>query len=117
MIAWFYILRLQSGNLYIGATKNLEKRYAEHYAGTAGRTTSLDSPVALIYSEEHESFSNARKREAQIKRWSRAKKKALVAGDKDKLRALSKSRKNKNIKRDNNNNIRVSIPTGTASQH
>ena len=87
MTAWFYILRLQSGSLYIGATKNLKKRYAEHSAGSAGRTTSLDPPVSLVYSEEQESFSKARQREAQIKRWSRAKKEALVAGDKDKLRA------------------------------
>lgn len=95
MTAWFYILRLQSGTLYIGATKNLEKRYAEHRAGSAGRTTSLDPPLSLVYSEEHNSFSEARQREAQVKRWSRAKKEALVAGDKDKLRALSKSHKNK----------------------
>jgi putative endonuclease len=93
MIAWFYILRLKSGALYIGATKKLEQRYAEHCAGSAGRTTSLDPPVSLIYSEKHESFSVARQREAQVKRWSRAKKEALVAGDMDKLRALSKSRK------------------------
>ena len=38
-----------SGNLYIGATKKLEKRYAEHRAGSAGRTTSLDPPVSLVY--------------------------------------------------------------------
>ena len=94
MIAWFYILRLQSGALYIGATKNLEDRYEKHRTGSAGRTTSLDPPVSLVYSEEHESFSNARKREAQVKHWTRAKKEALVAGDKEKLRVLSKSRNN-----------------------
>ena len=88
MTAWFYILRLHSGNLYIGATKNLEKRFKEHNVGSAGRTTSLDPPVSLAYSKEHESFSKARQREAQVKRWSRAKKEALVAGDKSKLRAL-----------------------------
>ena len=95
MPAWFYILRLQSGALYIGATKNLEQRYAaKHCDGTAGRTISLDPPVSLLYSEEHESFSKARQREKQVKRLSRAKKEALVAGDKEKLRTLSKSHKN-----------------------
>ena len=93
MTAWFYILRLQSGNLYIGVTKNLEKRYEEHDAGTAGRTTSLYPPFSLAYSEKLECFSKARQREAQVKRWTKAKKEALVAGDLDKLRALSKSRK------------------------
>ena len=90
----FYILRLQSGALYIGATKKLEDRYEKHRTGSAGRTTALDPPVSLVYSEEHESFAIARKREAQVKRWTRAKKEALVAGDKEKLRALSKSRNN-----------------------
>ncbi|RJQ50547.1 MAG: hypothetical protein C4530_21490 [Desulfobacteraceae bacterium] len=42
MPAWFYILRLQSGSLYVGATSNLENRYAAHCAGSASRTTALD---------------------------------------------------------------------------
>ena len=94
MTAWFYILRLQSGNLYIGSTKDLEKRYQRHRDGSGSTTTSTDPPVAVVFSEEHETFSIARKRETQVKRWSRAKKEALVAGDKEKLRALSKSRRN-----------------------
>jgi len=94
MSSYFYILRLKSGALYIGSTKDLEKRYERHCDGSGGRTTSTDPPVALVYSEEHESFSDARKREAQVKRWTRAKKEALVTGDMDKLRALSKSHDN-----------------------
>jgi predicted GIY-YIG superfamily endonuclease len=92
MPAWFYILRLRSGTLYPGSTKNLEERYKAHVAGKASRTTKFDPPVGLIYSEEFDTFSEARKREAQIKRWSRAKKEALVAGDTAKLKELSKSR-------------------------
>ena len=95
MSSYFYILRLQSGALYIGATKDIEKRYERHCDGSGGGTTSTDPPVALVYSEKHDSFSDARKREAQIKRWTRAKKEALVAGDIDKLRELSKSIKTK----------------------
>ena len=95
MAAWFYILRLQSGALYIGATKNLEQRYKKHCAGSAGKTTALDPPEAIVFKEEYELFSTARRREAQVKRWSRAKKEALVAGNKEKLRTLSKSRENK----------------------
>ena len=93
MPAWFYILRLRSGALYPGATKNLEERYEAHLAGNACRTTQLDPPVALLYSEPFPTFSEARKREMQIKRWTRAKKEALVAGDLTKLRSLAKSRK------------------------
>lgn len=92
MTAWFYILRLRSGALYPGATKNLEDRYKAHIAGNACRTTKLDPPMKLVFSEPHPTFSEARKREAQIKRWTRAKKEALAAGDMNKLRQLSKSR-------------------------
>jgi len=93
MPAWFYILRLRSGALYPGATKSLEDRYKDHCSGKACRTTKLDPPVGLVYSETFESFPEARQREAQIKRWSRTKKEALVSGDMINLKELSKSRK------------------------
>ena len=92
MPAWFYILRLQSGSLYPGATTDLKKRYEEHSTKRACRTTTLDPPIALVYSEEYETFGEARKREAQVKRWSRAKKEALVAGDLATLQDLAKSK-------------------------
>jgi putative endonuclease len=93
MPAWFYLLRLRSALLYAGATTDLQKRYEEHLSGKACRTTTLDAPVSLVYSEKFETFSEARRREAQIKRWSRAKKEALVSGDVTRLRELSESRK------------------------
>ena len=93
MPAWFYILRLRSGTLYSGATKNLEERYKAHLAGKACRTTKLDPPIAVAYTEDFETFVEARRREAQIKRWTRAKKEALVSGDLTKLKDLSKSKK------------------------
>ena len=95
MTAWTYILRLKSGQLYIGATNDLKQRYQDHQNGKACRTTKLDPPLKLAYSESLPTFSDARKREAQIKRWTRAKKEALVAGDVLKLRNLSKSRNKK----------------------
>ncbi len=95
MTAWTYILRLKSGQLYIGSTTNLDRRFAEHAAGQACRTTKLDPSLKLVYSESFPTFSDARKREAQIKRWTRAKKEALVTGDMVKLRNLSKSRNRK----------------------
>jgi putative endonuclease len=91
MPACFYILRLSSGTLYAGATKSLEERYKAHLEGKGCRTTKLDPPVKLIYSEEYDSFSGARKREAQVKRWTRAKKEALASGELTTLKILSKS--------------------------
>ena len=91
--AWLYILRLKSGVLYIGATTVLDQRYKDHCSGKAGRTTKLDPPVSLVHTEECQTFSEARKREAQIKRWTHAKKEALVSGNMAKLKKLSKSEK------------------------
>ena len=91
MSAWFYMLRLQSGKLYPGATTNLDQRWKDHVAGHGCRTTKLDPPVELTYQEEYPTFSDARRREAQIKRWSRNKKEALVAAEKQILGDLSTS--------------------------
>ena len=88
-----YILRLKAGALYVGATTNLNQRYQDHCSGKACQTTSLDPPVALLYSEKLETFSDARRREAQVKRWSRGKREALASGDLKTLHQLAKRHK------------------------
>ena len=93
MPAWFYILRLKSGQLYIGSTTDLDQRYKDHCSGKACRTTQLDPPIAFLYSEELETLSDARRREAQVKRWSRGKREALASGDLETLHQLAKRRK------------------------
>ena len=92
MPAWLYILRLKSGQLYAGSTTDLDRRIEENYSGHACRTTKLDPPVELVYSEGWATFADARSREAQIKRWSRAKKEALVRDDIETLQRLARSR-------------------------
>jgi putative endonuclease len=91
-----YFLRLRSGALYIGASEDLEQRLDDHMSGQACRTTQLDAPVLFLRCEIYLTFSEARFREAQLKRWSRAKKEALVAGDLTSLHALSQSRESRN---------------------
>ena len=91
MPAHVYILRLRSGQLYVGATTDLDRRWGEHLAGHACRTTKLDPPASIVYTEEHPDFTATRRREAQIKRWSRAKKEALIAGDTAALKRLTQS--------------------------
>jgi len=46
----------------------------------------------MLRVEGYATFAEARAREAQLKRWARAKKEALVRGDLGDLRVLSKSR-------------------------
>jgi predicted GIY-YIG superfamily endonuclease len=91
MSACFYILRLKSGALYPGATTDLDRRWKEHVSGDACQTTQRDPPESIVYHEAFATFPDARRREAQIKRWTRKKKEALVAGDKALLRALAVS--------------------------
>jgi predicted GIY-YIG superfamily endonuclease len=92
MPAWFYILRLQSGSLYIGSTRDLDQRCKDHFSGKACRTTMVDPPAKLVHSERFDTYTQARLREVQVKHWSRAKKEALVEGDLPSLRSLSKSK-------------------------
>jgi putative endonuclease len=92
MAAWFYVLRLKSGTLYPGATKDVAQRLRDHASGRACRTTRVDLPTGVVYREEFATFTEARRRESQVKRWSRDKKEALIAGDLETLKRLSKRR-------------------------
>lgn len=85
-----YILQCADGSYYVGHTQNVEQRVEAHNAGRAAEHTSIRRPVTLVYSEEVKSEPAAVQRERQLKGWSRAKKAALIAGDMDTLKALSK---------------------------
>jgi tRNA/rRNA methyltransferase len=87
---YVYMLRLQNGQIYVGSTDDLQRRYQEHFSGTGSKTTRDSKPVAIIYSESHPSRSSAIRRERQLKKWSRAKKLALAEGNLDQLHRLSK---------------------------
>ena len=95
MSAYLHILRLKSKNLYIGATLDLEQRTQEHFEGSACSTIKIDPPLELIHFERNENLKDARRREDQLKRWTRAKKEAFVSGDFETLRMLAKSRAEK----------------------
>ena len=75
-----YILRCADGALYIGSTENLAARIDAHNAGEAALFTRKRRPVALVHAEAHATRRAAVQRERQIKRWTRAKKEALICG-------------------------------------
>ncbi|MBI4401021.1 MAG: GIY-YIG nuclease family protein [Nitrospirae bacterium] len=87
-----YIVRCSDGTLYVGHTKNPKTREKEHNEGYGARYTAMRRPVRLIYTEALQSLEAAVRRERQLKRWSPAKKEALVAGDLHVLKRLSKRR-------------------------
>lgn len=88
-----YILECADGSYYVGSTTDVIDRERIHNAGHGAEHTAAHQPVRLVHSEAHESWAAARKREAQLKHWSRAKKQALIAGDRARLHALAKRRR------------------------
>ena len=90
---WVYILRCADGSLYIGQTQRLPERDWVHNQGLGGRYTALRRPVRIVCAEEHQTVRAALDRERQLKGWSRAKKEALICGDSQALKRLSRSRR------------------------
>ena len=80
-----YILASGFKHLYIGVTSHLERRVAQHKAGTyAAAFTERYNIKQLVYFERFGEMQTAIAREKQLKRWSRVKKIALiVAGNPD----------------------------------
>ncbi len=76
--AYTYILRCGDGSLYTGWTNDLEQRIRAHSAGHGGKYTRSHLPVELIWHEPCADRSAAMRREAAIKRMSRAEKLALI---------------------------------------
>jgi len=89
---YVYILRCADDSFYIGSTQDLGSRVKTHNHGRGAAYTLKRRPVDLVYSEVFNSETQAVKRERQLKRWSRAKKEALVVGDLDHLHQLSNRR-------------------------
>lgn len=70
-----YILECADKSLYVGATNDLEKRLHQHNHAKAGaHYTKIRRPVILKYSEKFKTLGESRKREAEIKRWTRVEK-------------------------------------------
>jgi putative endonuclease len=75
-----YVLRCRDGTLYTGATVDLARRLARHASGKGARYTRSRLPVELVYQERARSRGAALSREAELKRMTRARKLALLAG-------------------------------------
>ena len=78
MTAYAYIVECADGTLYSGWTNDLEKRVAAHNAGQGAKYTRSRRPVTLRYYEEFEDKGEALRREAALKKLSRAEKQVLI---------------------------------------
>ncbi|PKM84413.1 MAG: hypothetical protein CVU86_07305 [Firmicutes bacterium HGW-Firmicutes-11] len=77
---YVYIIECNDGSLYTGWTVDIEKRLHLHNCGKGAKYTKSRCPVILRYVEEHPVKQDALRREREIKRLSRVKKLALIAG-------------------------------------
>ena len=77
-MTFVYILECVDGTLYTGWTTGLERRVSKHNAGKGAKYTRSRRPVKLVYHEEHLTRSSAMRREAAIKKLTRAKKLELI---------------------------------------
>lgn len=83
LMEWYvYILRCGDGSLYTGMTDDVERRLDAHRKGKGAKYTRGRGPLEFVYREPVPDRAAALRREAQIKRLSRAEKLALIeAGD------------------------------------
>jgi putative endonuclease len=75
---YIYILECRDRSLYTGITTDLKRRLAEHKKGQGAHYTASHPPRKIVYRERKPSRSAALKREAQIKKLTRAEKLALI---------------------------------------
>ncbi len=90
-ISYVYILKCSDNTYYTGVTSNLTKRIKEHkYGKHIDSYTYSRRPLKLVYYAEFTDINLAILTEKQIKKWSRAKKEALINNETENLPNLSK---------------------------
>jgi len=75
---YVYMLHCADGTIYSGYTTDPFRRAAVHNSGHGAKYTRSRLPVELVYIENAESKSHALKREAAIKKLTRAEKLKLI---------------------------------------
>ncbi|OPZ60979.1 MAG: GIY-YIG nuclease superfamily protein [Deltaproteobacteria bacterium ADurb.Bin510] len=79
--AWHvYLIRCADGSLYTGVATDVQRRLNEHQAGRGAKYLRGRGPLELVYSQPMPDHGAALREEARIKRLSKARKQALIAG-------------------------------------
>src|SRR5688500_5848028 len=91
-IYFIYILKCHDDSFYVGLTNDLQRRIEEHEQGLYIYCYTFKRlPVKLVYFETLPFLEDAVNRDAQLKKWSRKKKEALIQRDYHKLQLLAQS--------------------------
>ena len=77
---WFlYMVRCSRGALYTGIALDVDSRVKQHNEGKGAKAVRmLGLPVVLVYKEEVGSYSDALKREYEVKRLTKKDKENLL---------------------------------------
>ena len=75
---FIYILESSNGKYYIGYTTDLKRRMDQHKRGKGSKFVRGFGFKKLLYHESYNTKSEALKREAELKRWTRAEKETLI---------------------------------------
>jgi putative endonuclease len=90
---YVYILKCADSTFYTGITSNLTQRLESHQSGKYKDSyTNNRRPVTLVYYCEFTDPNMAIDTEKQMKKWSKAKKQALIDGGYDELPNLAKKK-------------------------
>lgn len=90
---YVYILECSDQTYYTGITNNVDKRVNEHQLGLHPGSYTYDRrPVELVYYETFTDPDTAIAFEKKIKKWSHAKKKALIEANYHLLPSLAKKK-------------------------
>ncbi len=74
--------KARTGRIYTGITTNVQERIKEHNNGQGSRFAVNQGPFQLVWtSSSFPNKSEARKREVQIKKWTKEKKERLIKGE------------------------------------
>ena len=90
---YVYILKCSDNTYYTGFTSNLKNRFFEHQQGKHIKSyTYKRRPLELVFYAEFSEAGFAIEKEKQIKKWSKAKKEALINDEYEKLPNLAKKK-------------------------
>lgn len=107
---YVYIIECSDGSYYIGVTNDVGRRFIEHSEGIHENSYTFSRrPLKLVFCRHFNQPVTAIRFEKQIKKWSRAKKEALIRGDFIELHKLAECRNETHYKnfKIRNRNIQI----------
>ena len=90
---YVYILLCADSTYYTGVTNNITLRVKQHeLAKDPASYTAQRLPIKLVWAQQFKYINDAIAWEKRIKRWSKAKKEALINSEYEKLPLLAKKK-------------------------